>query len=214
MPGRFHLIPRDERYFEMLTMSAKNVAVGAEALLALMDRYEDVKPQVRHLREIEHQGDEITHSIFDALNRSFVTPFDRDDIGRLASALDDVIDWIEEAAKRFDVYRIERPTELARRFAVVIAQQARVIAMAVPLLESLRHRQDELRHHIVELHRLENEGDELMSLGLESLYDGATDVGSLVSAIKWGDIYEVLEEATDKAEHVGIALEAIVVKHG
>src|SRR5690606_11788576 len=115
VPGRFHLIPRDERFFEKLSRSASNVAMGAAALLELVERYDDVDRRVRRLREIEHAGDDITHAVFDALNRSFVTPFDRSDIGRLASALDDVIDAIEEGAKRFAVYRIDAPTELARR---------------------------------------------------------------------------------------------------
>lgn len=214
MPGGFHLIPRDERFFEKLSSSASNVATGAAALLELIERYDEMEPRVRRLREIEHEGDEITHSIFDALNRSFVTPFDRSDIGRLASALDDVIDAIEEAAKRFAVYRVDAPTELARRFASVIDRQGRMIAGAVPLLESLRRREGELRRHIIELHRLENEADELLSEALSGLYDGVTDVGSLVRAVQWKDIYELLEDATDRAEHVGIALEAIVVKNG
>ena len=211
---RFHLIPRDERFVQMLTKSAENVQVGADALLALIDDYTDVEAQVRRLRDIEHAGDEITHAIFDALNRTFVTPFDRDDIGRLASTLDDVIDWIEEAAKRFHVYKLDRPTELTRQFAVVLVEQARAIAAAVPLLETLGKAGEELRTHVVELHRLENVGDELMITALSTLYDDAKDIPSLVRAIQLGDIYDVLEQATDRAEHVGIALESIAVKSG
>jgi predicted phosphate transport protein (TIGR00153 family) len=196
----------------MLARSAVNVAAGAEALLDLVEHYEDVERKVRRLKDIEHDGDEATHAIFDALNRSLVTPFDRDDIARLASALDDVLDWTEEAARRLLAYRLPEPTELSRRFARVIVDQSRTIQRAVPLLQSLRDVQ-ELQRLIVELHRLENEGDDLMTEALGTLYDRATDVPSLVSAVKWGDIYVVLEEATDRGEHVGIALESIVVKH-
>lgn len=211
---RFHLIPRDERFVELLTKSAENVQVGADALLALIDDYTDVEAKVSRLRDIEHAGDELTHQIFDALNRTFVTPFDRDDIGRLASALDDVIDWIEEAAKRFHVYDIDRPTELTRRFAEVLVEQARAIVAAVPRLEQLGKEDEALRRHVVELHRLENVGDELMITALSTLYDDAKDIPSLVRAIQLGDIYDVLEQATDRAEHVGIAIEVVAVKNG
>jgi hypothetical protein len=209
----FRLIPREERFFQMLERSAESVAAGAEALLDLVDHYEDIERKVRRLKDIEHDGDEATHAIFDALNRSFITPFDRDDIARLASALDDVLDWTEEAARRLLAYRLPQPTELARRFARVIVDQSRVIRRAIPLLDSLRDVK-ELQRLIVELHRLENEGDDLMAEALSSLYDGAVDVPSLISAVKWGDIYLVLEQATDRGEHVGNALESIVVKHG
>jgi uncharacterized protein len=209
----FRLIPRDERFFEMLARSAEAVDRGAEALLELVEHYEDVERKVRRLKDIEHDGDEATHAIFDALNRSFITPFDRDDIARLASALDDVLDWTEEAARRLHAYKLRQPTELARRFARVIVDQSRIIRRAIPLLESLKN-VEELQRLIVELHRLENEGDDLMTDALSSLYDDAIDVPSLVTAVKWGDIYVVLEQATDRGEHVGIALESIVVKHG
>jgi hypothetical protein len=105
----------------------------------LLEHYRDVERKVRHMKDIERAGDELTHNIYDALNRSFVTPFDRDDIGRLASALDDVLDWTEEAARRLQIYKIEEPTELAKKFARVILDQAEVIQKAVPMLENLRN---------------------------------------------------------------------------
>ena len=208
----FHLIPRDERFFGMFQESARNVAAGAAALSDLLSNYTDVELKVRRIKELEHVGDQVTHSIFDALNRAFVTPFDREDIARLAAALDDVIDQTEEATRRFHTYKIEAPTALALDFSRVLVDQCRVIEQAVPLLDGLRE-EKLLRQHIVELHRLENEADDLLNQALGSVYEGVERVPELVRAIQWSDIYNLLEQATDRAEDVAVALEAIVVKH-
>lgn len=205
------LMPRQERFFEMFRRSADNVLVGATLLADLMDNHVDPDRKVRKLKDIEHAGDEITHEIFSALDRSFVTPLDRDDIARLATALDDVLDWAEESARRMHVYRLPEPTPLARRFVHVLLDQAHAIARAVPLLESPKQVRT-VRPEVVEIHRLENEADDLMTEALGSLYEGVADVTALVRAIQWGDVYTTLEVATDKAEHVGIALESIVMK--
>jgi predicted phosphate transport protein (TIGR00153 family) len=208
---RFRLIPREERFFEMFNRAADNALAGAIVLRELLEDHGDVDRNVSRLKEIEHRGDEVTHEIFDALNRSFITPFERDDVGRLASGLDDVLDWVEEAALRVQVYKIAQPTSLARHFARIIVAQAESIRQAVPLLETLRQ-PAEIQAKIVEIHRLENEADVLMVQALGTLYDGVADVAGLVLAVKWGDIYQVLEGATDKAEDVGTALESIIVK--
>lgn len=209
----FRLIPRQERFFEMLRRSGENVSVGTKLLLELMDDRMEPERKVRKLKDIEHAGDEITHEIFAALDRSFITPLDRDDIARLASALDDVLDWTEEAARRMHAFGLLDPTALARRFARVLADQAQSICRALPLLEDPRKIRL-IRTEVVEIHRLENEADDLMSEALETLYEGLTDVPAVVHALKWADVYEVLEEATDKAEHVGTALESILIKTG
>lgn len=210
--SRFRLIPRQERFFELFAENARTAHAAARVLHELFEDYTDVERKVRRLKDLEHTGDETTHAIYTALDRSFVAPFDREDIARLAGALDDVIDWIEEAGRRFFVYKIPEPTALARRFGRVLLEQGQCIERVVPLLADLKQAR-ELREQIVELHRLENEGDDLMIEALTTLYDDATDVPRLVVAVKWRDIYTVLEEATDRCEHVGIALESILVKH-
>lgn len=192
--------------------SARNVAAGVAAVSELLANYTDVEAKVRRTKELEHVGDRLTHAIFDALNRAFVTPFDREDIARLAAALDDVLDQAEEAARRFHTYKIEQPTALARDFCRVLVEQCRVIEQAVPLLDGLRE-EKMLRQHIVELHRLENEADDLLDRSLASLYEGVESVPELVRAVQWSDIYNLLERATDRAEDVAVALDAIVVKH-
>ena len=130
-----------------------------------------------------------------------------------AAALDDVLDDTEEAARRLHTYRIPAPTALAIELSAVLLQQCREIEAAVPLLDGLSET-ERLRQHIVELHRLENHADDLMDRALEELYTEVADVRGLVRAVQWGDIYGVLERATDRAEDVAVALETILLKHG
>ncbi len=208
---RLRLIPHEERFFDLFNRSADTVLEGANVLLDLLTNYEDVERKARRLRDLEHDGDEITHEVFRMLNRTFVTPLDREDISMLAGRLDDVLDWIEEVARRLRVYKLGRPNILARRFAQLILEQAQAIAQVVPLLEHVKDSQ-EIQRGIAEIHRLENEADDLLLEALGGLYDNVGDIPTLIAAMRWGDIYEILEAATDKAEGVAIAIESIVVK--
>ncbi len=208
---RLRLIPHEERFFDLFNRSADTVLEGANVLLDLLTNYEDVERKARRLRDLEHDGDEITHEVFRMLNRTFVTPLDREDISMLAGRLDDVLDWIEEVARRLRVYKLGRPNTLARRFAQLILEQAQAIAQVVPLLEHVKESQ-EIQRGIAEIHRLENEADDLLLEALGGLYDNVGDIPTLIAAMRWGDIYEILEAATDKAEGVAIAIESIVVK--
>ena len=208
----FRFMPHEERFFDLLNQSASTVREGADALLDFIENYTDVERKARRLKDIEHAGDEITHEIFGALNRTFITPLDREDIGTLAEALDDVLDWTEEVSRRMYIYKIDEPTDLARRFAKVIAEQALLIEQMVPLLVNAKRRAD-IEKSKQEIHRLENEADDLLVDALGTLYDNATDVPSLARAIRWADLYQILEGTTDKAEHVATVLQNIVVKH-
>jgi predicted phosphate transport protein (TIGR00153 family) len=208
----FHLLPRDERFVALFQDAAKNVAEAAAALSALLNDLTHVETGARRIEELEHVGDRLTHQIFDALNRAFVTPFDRQDIAELASALDDVIDDAEEAARRLCTYRIERPSALAVQLTDVLLEQCHIIEQAIPLLDGLRD-VARLQEHIIALHRLENDADELLNQALGGLYKGVREVPELIAAIQWGDIYSILERATDRAEAVAVVLETIVVKH-
>ncbi len=212
MLGRFRLTPRDERFFDLFNRSAQNTLEGARLLTQLFDHPEDIERIARHIKDVEHTGDEITHDVFRSLNRTFVTPLDREDISALASAMDDVIDWIEEAARRIRLYKIVEPTPLARKFGQVILEQAEQIARSVPLVEARKYA-DELQRSTQEIHRLENEGDDLLAEAVATLYDGVTEVPQLIHAMRWGDIYQLLEDATDKAEEVAVVLQNIAVKH-
>lgn len=208
----FRFIPQEERFFDLLNQSAETVLEGANALVDFLENYTDVERKARRLKDIEHSGDEITHEIFGALNRTFITPLDREDIGELAEALDDVLDETEEVSRRMYIYKIDQPTELARKFARLIAEQAAQIHYMVPLLLNKKARSD-IERSKSEIHRLENEADDLLVDALGSLYDNANDVQALKDAIRWADLYQIMEGATDKAEHVATVLQNIVVKH-
>ena len=212
MLTRLRLVPQDDRFFDLFNRGAENTLEGARVLHDLLNNYVDIDRKARHLKEIEHTGDEITHEVFAALNRTFVTPIDREDISHLASALDDVIDWIEEVGRRIRLYRIDKPTPIACEFSNVILEQAEQIARAVPLLE--QRRQADLLHQVTqEIHRLENVGDDLLAEAIATLYDGVTEVPQLIHAMRWSDLYTLLEDTTDKAEHVATELHNIALKN-
>lgn len=212
MLARLRLIPQDARFFDLFNRSAENTLEGARLLDDLMNNYVDVERKARHLKDIEHTGDEITHEVFGALHRTFVTPIDREDISNLASSLDDVIDWIEEVGRRIHLYRVDEPTEIARQISRVILEQAEQIARAVPLLET-RREADQLQRATQEIHRLENEADDLLAGAIAHLYDGVTEVPELIKAMRWNDIYQLLEDTTDKSENVATVLNNIALKN-
>jgi hypothetical protein len=213
MARMFRLIPQTVPYFDLFQRSADLNAEGARVLSAILEGGGDLERNASALKDIEHRADENTHEIFGALNVSFVTPLDREDISALASALDDVIDWIEEASRRIRLYQIAQPTPLARRFGSVILEQATQVSGAIPLLRSGRG-STRLEEANREIHRLENEADDIFAEALAHLYDGVTEIPDLIRAIRWGDVYAVLETATDKAEHVAIVMHNIALKHG
>ena len=212
MLARLRLIPHDDRFFDLFNRSAQNTLEGARGLNDLLTSYVDVERKARHLKDIEHTGDEITHEVFRALNRTFVTPLDREDISKLASALDDVIDWIEEIGRRMRLYRCEEVTPIAREFSRVILEQCELIAKAVPLLEERRNA-DAMQRLTQDIHRLENEADDLLAEAVATLYDGVTEVPQLIKAMRWDDLYQLLEDTTDKAEGVATALSNIALKN-
>ncbi|MDQ6670430.1 MAG: DUF47 family protein [Chloroflexota bacterium] len=212
MLRRLRFIPQDDRFFDLFNRSAENTLEGARILHDLLINYVDVGRKARHLKDVEHTGDEITHEIFGALNRTFVTPIDREDISNLASALDDVIDWIEEVARRIHLYRIDQPTPIARQFAKVILEQTEQVARAVPLLED-RRQAEALSRATHEIHRLENEADDLLAEAVATLYDGVTEVPQLINAMRWSDLYQLLEDTTDKGEQVATVLSNIALKN-
>src|SRR6266536_3932095 len=212
MLARLRLLPQDDRFFDLFNRSAANNLEGAAVLNELLTNYVDIDRKARHLKAIEHTGDEITHEVFRALNRTFVTPLDREDISHLAGALDDVIDWIEEVARRVRLYRVDEPTPIARQFGKVILEQCEHIARGVPLLEERRYA-EAMERSTQEIHRLENEGDDLLAEAIATLYDGLTEVPQLIKAMRWNDVYQLLEDTTDKAEGVATVLSNISLKN-
>ncbi len=205
-------LPQDERFFDYFQKAVENAAETAQALRDLLEDYREVERKARRIRDLEHRGDEITHQIFDALNRTFVTPLDREDITDLAGRLDDFVDTIEQAVRRIWLYRIDEPTEHAQLLARIIGDQAALIASTVPHLRD-RRQWDHLLSCTIEIQRLENEADDALDRALMEQFDGVNDIRGLIKGIRWGEIYQDLEDATDRGEDVANALERIVVKN-
>ena len=207
-------LPRDEQFFTYFTDAAANAAEVAQVLAEVVEQGGDIERKVRRLHDLEHRGDEITHQVFSALNSTFVTPLDREDIRGLAGELDDFVDDLEETGARLWLYRLTEPTEPARRLARILREQAGILAEAMPLLENVGKHTAALRRHVVEIHRLENEADDVLNQALATLYDGVADIPALICAMRWGELCGLLEDATDRAEDVADMLEGIVLRHG
>jgi predicted phosphate transport protein (TIGR00153 family) len=205
-------LPRDERFFDYFRRAVANAAEVAQALCDLLENYSDVERKALRVRDLERRGDEITHQIFKALYSTFVTPLDREDIADLSSRLDDFVDAIEEATRRIRLYRIEEPTEYARRLGHIIDQQATLIANTIPLLEN-RKQWDKLLQCSIDINRLEGEADDVFDMALGVQFEGVRDVEALIKTMHWGDIYQQLEDAADRAEDIADTLERIVVKN-
>jgi predicted phosphate transport protein (TIGR00153 family) len=205
--ARLTLIPQKREFFELYNQAAENIGAIAERLIELLDRFPDgAEGLVHEVKELEHEGDRLTHELVDLLNRTFVTPFDRDDMYRLAGALDDICDYVDEAAGRIVSYGVVEIREQARGQAQVIRRAAGKLAEAVSGLEGFK----ESKRELIELRELEDEGDRLAHDGVSSLFSGDHDP---LTVIRWKDIHEGLEDAVDACENAADVLEAILVKN-
>jgi predicted phosphate transport protein (TIGR00153 family) len=203
---RLRLIPRDERFFDLFVEDAANVLGAARLLEGMLRTYDQPEARAAEIRASEHRGDEISHEIGHRLEATFVTPFDREDIYALISALDDVLDFIEEAADTFVLYRIDAPTSTAVDQAAIIVKQAEILHEALVHLQGFK----DLDRYWIEVHRLENEGDQLVRAAIARLFDEERDP---LNVLKWKDIYGLLEATIDKAEDAANIIERITIKH-
>ncbi len=203
---RLRLIPREVRFFDMFVEDAANVLGAARLLEAMLRTYDVVERRAGEIRDAEHRGDEISHDIGHRLESTFVTPFDREEIHALISALDDVLDYVEEVADIFVLYRIPAPSPTSVEMASIVVQQCVQIHEALGHLRQFKG----LEKYWIEVHRLENEGDRLARAAIAGLFASGTDP---VEIIKWKDIYALLETTIDKCEDVANIIERIVVKH-
>jgi len=199
------LIPKEEKFFDMLEVSAKNVLKGAIALKDLVDDYTNVEEKVKEIKNIEHHGDTIIHEIIDKLNKTFITPIDREDIHILASELDDVLDAIEGISSRLYNFKIQKPTPECIRLVNIIHQAVEQIERAISDLEHF----DNLLPLCIEVNRLENEADPISQEMIGHLLDKEPDWRK---AMKWKEIYGRLETAADHCENITNVIESIVVK--
>lgn len=199
------LIPKDVSFFRMFSNMSDNLIAGARALTDLFANYTDVERKIDAIRDLEHDGDDLTHAILIKLNQTFITPFDREDIHQLASKLDDVLDLIHAASTRLLMYRIENPPSAAGELAKIILKQCEEAQKAVSLLQ----KNGNVLAHCVEINRLENEADTVAQQAIAKLFEGETDP---IHLIKIKELLEFLERATDKAEDVANVLETVVLK--
>jgi len=205
---RFRFIPREERFFELFSAAAENVVKGAGLLLDLVTHPDRAETLRRQIEEVEHEGDITTHEIADRLNRTFVTPFDHEDIHALAGALDDVLDDIEATADRMYLYEAGPPSEEMVHLVTVLAEATSAVQKAVNGLSDMKNAR-RILDYCIEIHRLENIGDENSRLALAKLFRGS----DAIHALKWKEIYDHVEDALDKCEDVASIVESIIVKH-
>ena len=203
---RLRLIPREERFFDLFAEDAANVLGAARLFESMLRTFDAPEERAREIRDAEHRGDEISHDIGHRLEATFVTPFDREEIYALISGLDDVLDYIEECADTFVLYRIEAPTAVAVQQASIIVKQCEQLHDALTHLRGFKG----LDTYWIEVHRLENEGDQLARKAIADLFAGDMDP---VEVIKWKDVYALLESTIDKCEDVANIIERITIKH-
>jgi predicted phosphate transport protein (TIGR00153 family) len=201
------LIPREEAFFDLFKQAAHNMIAGSRLLKDMMEDFRDPVQQAKRIKEVEHIGDGLTHDIVRKLNQTFITPIDREDIHDLASALDDILDVVEDIADRFVLYKITRPTEQAIALADILHQAAVEVGATVDLLGKPH---SDVNECSVRVNSLENEADRVSRDAISQLFDKETDP---IAVIKWKEIYENFEAGTDRCEDVANILERIALKH-
>ncbi len=205
--ARLSLVPQKREFYDLFNEAATNAVDISLKLIQLLDEFPGTAGErMRDIKELEHHGDRLTHELVDLINRTFVTPFDRDDMYRLAGVLDDICDHVDDSAEKIIGYGAREIREPARRQADVIHRAASKLCEAIGKLEGFK----DSKRQLIELRELEDEGDRISREAIAGLFDGGIDA---ISLIRWKDIHEQLEEAVDACENAADVLEAILVKN-
>ncbi len=204
----FRIFPREETFLPQFGRAAQVIVDAARVLDAMAGEPGSGPDRAAEIKRLEHQGDQIAHETFDLLNRTWITPIDREDIHVLVKNLDDVLDYIDAAASRIVLYRITTTTPELQKITAVIVQSAIAIQKALALLSDLKHSR-QILEACVEINRLENEADTVAQLAIGRLFAETKDP---IEVMKWKEIYDFVEGATDRCEDVANTLEAIVIK--
>jgi predicted phosphate transport protein (TIGR00153 family) len=202
----FNLIPREVHFFDLFEQQSQHIIRAAGLLQELVHNFGDARAKAHAIKEVEHEGDQVTHEIVRRLNTTFITPIDREDIHGLATRLDDVLDYIEAVAERLVVYRIKEPTSACRAMADVIMSTVQAMDRTIRCLRAMDRG---FHEHAVEVNRLENTADSLLRESLAALFEETADP---IDVIKWKEIYETLEGITDRCEDVANIIEGIILK--
>jgi predicted phosphate transport protein (TIGR00153 family) len=207
MKVAFRLIPREEKFYDDFSALAEQIRYGAGLLEAMLTPDKPIWDKADEIKEIEHKCDHLTHEVIQRLNRTFVTPLDREDIYTLARTLDDVMDAIDASATVVRLYHIDSVRPGARELAHIIKSSAEQLVGAMAALEGRKG----VAERAVEINRLENEADRAHQAAVQALFQEERDA---IVIMKWKEILDFLEEATDRCEDVANVLEGVVVKHG
>ena len=202
------IIPQEKHFFDMLEKQADIVVEGAEALLDMVSNFDHVAEKRDRIKDIEHKGDDMVHTIAGALNKTFVTPIDHDDISELTSRLDDILDFIEAASHRLWSYEIRTIPPDMVKLTEVILTSSKEVNHAVKDLRNFKKR-NEILNHCIEINRLENTGDDITHVAVAALFKKY----DAVDIIKLKEIYEYLEEATDKCEDAADVIKDVYMKN-
>jgi len=205
----FSLIPKEQKFFEMFERAAKNAVATARTYRELVKDYRPDHPNIQKIRDLEHEGDIITHEVLDSLNRTFITPFDREDIHGLTSDLDNIVDAIQAVSDRMHMYHINRVDPNVIKLAEILEKSAQEVEKAVREMADIKNARRVL-DYCIEINRLENEGDSALTHAIENLFRGTPDP---LEVIKWKEVYEITEAAIDRCEDVANTIEGIVVKN-
>ena len=198
-----------EQFFDLLEQHADRTREAAALLAEMLEKAVDPEQQAERVKAVEHQGDEITHAVIERLHQTFITPIDRDDMHRLISRMDDVLDLIEASSERIWLYELRTIEPEARAFADVLVKSVQAVGDAVRCLRDLRDR-EALSAHCTEINRLENEGDQLLRRAVARLFHDSTDP---IHVIKWKEIYDNLENAIDRCEDVANVIEGVALEY-
>jgi len=204
------LIPRDEKFYDLFEELACKIEEGGKMFSDILDNYEHSEAKIAKLKEIEHGADIITHRTYEKMHRTFLTPLDREDIYNLVNKMDSVLDMIEAAAVRMQLYKIKKPAD-------EIKELARILNLAIGKIKKIVHalrdkkRSQEILEDCVEINTLENEGDIVLRMTMARLFEREKDP---IELIKWKEIFERIEESIDVCEDVSNIIEGIVLKHG
>jgi hypothetical protein len=207
------LIPREVRFFDLLELQSQTVVRGAKLLQECLESkgsLDDLYLASKRIHDVEHEGDELVHRLMERLNKSFITPLDREDIYELTGRLDDILDYIDAVAKRLVTFKIATVTPHAIELGRILVRGAEETAVGVALLRDLSNSEAIIRQ-CAKINQLENDADQVMRDALNDLFDGGAR--EPVEIIKWKDLYEHLEVATDKCEDVANILETVLVKY-
>ncbi|HZU75587.1 MAG TPA: DUF47 family protein [Dehalococcoidia bacterium] len=203
------LQPREDRFYNVFMKAAGNVRGAAELLSAMLQDFTDVPAKARAIKDLEHAGDELTHEAYEMLNKTFVTPLDREDIGGIASALDDILDLIEAAADDFVLLNVEQPLPEALEMAQVILRSCDQVLAVADGARRLRRDHEAIRERLTEINRLENEGDDVYRRAIQGLFRQSDPI----LIIKWKQIFDHLERAIDSCEDFADVFHGVLLKY-